>query len=187
MIRPLSATLVFSLAAGAAWAQSKAAMPAPGPKAKTATTMYMLSESGPGKVAGTIVPLSSGPDGVTFDIDLKGVAPGVHGFHLHENPSCENTIKNGKTVPGDAAGGHYDPEKTGIHAGPNGKGHLGDLPRLTAGQDGIIKKSVIAPRLSLADVEGRSLMLHAGGDNYKDEPKPLGGGGARMICGVVGK
>ena len=30
-----------------------------------------------------------------------------------------------------------------------------------------------------------ALMLHAGGDNYSDQPAPLGGGGARMACGVA--
>lgn len=29
-------------------------------------------------------------------------------------------------------------------------------------------------------------MVHEGGDNYSDDPKPLGGGGARVACGVVG-
>jgi Cu-Zn family superoxide dismutase len=28
-------------------------------------------------------------------------------------------------------------------------------------------------------------MIHAGGDNYSDHPKRLGGGGARIACGVV--
>jgi len=28
-------------------------------------------------------------------------------------------------------------------------------------------------------------MVHAGGDNYSDTPAALGGGGARMACGVV--
>ncbi|MBV8452160.1 MAG: superoxide dismutase, partial [Deltaproteobacteria bacterium] len=26
---------------------------------------------------------------------------------------------------------------------------------------------------------------HAGGDNYSDTPLPLGGGGARLACGVI--
>lgn len=29
-------------------------------------------------------------------------------------------------------------------------------------------------------------MVHAGGDNYADDPKPLGGGGARIACGSIG-
>jgi Cu-Zn family superoxide dismutase len=28
-------------------------------------------------------------------------------------------------------------------------------------------------------------MVHVGGDNYSDTPKPLGGGGGRLVCGVV--
>ena len=32
---------------------------------------------------------------------------------------------------------------------------------------------------------GRALMIHANGDNYSDIPKKLGGGGARVACGVV--
>jgi Cu-Zn family superoxide dismutase len=28
-------------------------------------------------------------------------------------------------------------------------------------------------------------MLHAGGDNYADQPAALGGGGGRMACGIV--
>jgi Cu-Zn family superoxide dismutase len=27
--------------------------------------------------------------------------------------------------------------------------------------------------------------IHAGGDNYSDQPKPLGGGGARIACGTL--
>ncbi|HCL5280518.1 TPA: superoxide dismutase family protein [Salmonella enterica] len=51
--------------------------------------------------------------------------PGVHGFHIHENPSCMPGMQNGKNVSVLMAGGHLDPEKTGKHLGPyNDKGHL---------------------------------------------------------------
>ena len=39
--------------------------------------------------------------------------------------------------------------------------------------------------LKLEDVAGRALVIHEGGDNYSDTPKPLGGGGVRMACGVI--
>jgi len=39
--------------------------------------------------------------------------------------------------------------------------------------------------MTLADIEGRALMIHAAGDNYSDTPAALGGGGARIVCGVV--
>jgi Cu-Zn family superoxide dismutase len=38
---------------------------------------------------------------------------------------------------------------------------------------------------TVADVKGRSIMIHSGGDNYSNQPAPLGGGGARIACGVV--
>jgi len=44
---------------------------------------------------------------------------------------------------------------------------------------------LVVPHLTVADVKGRSIMIHAGGDNYSDQPAPLGGGGARIACGVA--
>jgi Cu-Zn family superoxide dismutase len=35
------------------------------------------------------------------------------------------------------------------------------------------------------DLKGRSLMIHQDGDNFSDQPEPLGGGGPRVACGVV--
>lgn len=106
------------------------------------------------------------------------VKAGVHGFHVHENHSCANN--------GMAAGGHLDPQKTKHHYGPyNPNGHLGDLPAIYVNTDGTITTSVVAPRLKVKDILGHSLMVHNSGDNYADTPKPLGGGGARMVCGVI--
>lgn len=53
------------------------------------------------------------------------------------------------------------------------------------GDDGAATIPVLAPRLQVADIKGRALMVHAGGDNYSDVPKKLGGGGARIACGVI--
>ena len=45
---------------------------------------------------------------------------------------------------------------------------------------------VLAPKLkSLKEVKNRSLMIHIGGDNHHDVPNALGGGGARVACGVI--
>ncbi len=53
--------------------------------------------------------------------------------------------------------------------------------------EGRAQQPVLAPRLRrLAEIQGRSLMIHAGGDNHADHPAPLGGGGARVACGVIG-
>ena len=83
-----------------------------------------------------------------------------------------------------AAGGHYDPAGSKRHSAPWGDGHLGDLPALSVDANGNTSP-VLAPRLKMADLKGRALMIHAGGDNYADQPAPLGGGGVRWACGVI--
>lgn len=123
--------------------------------------------------------------GLVFTPDLKGLTPGLHGFHLHQNNSCAPAEKDGEMVSALAAGGHYDPRNTGKHGTPWGDGHSGDLPPLYVDAEGNANHPVLAPRLRNSDLPGRALMIHAGGDNHSDHPAPLGGGGARVACGVV--
>ena len=144
----------------------------------------LVDEKGVGADVGTITISESGY-GLVFTPALRGLPPGLHGFHVHENPSCEPKEKDGKMVAALAAGGHFDPAKTGKHDTPWGDGHLGDLPPLYVAADGTATQPVLGPRPKAADVAARSLMVHAGGDNHADHPAPLGGGGARVACGVV--
>jgi len=171
-----------SLLAAALVAGILAALPAFA--AGVVVQMNLVNDQGIGKSIGTVT-IAEGKDGLVFTPQLSDLAPGVHGFHVHQNPDCAAVMKDGKATPGLAAGGHYDPAATGKHEGPMGKGHLGDLPVLTVDADGKATTPVTAPRLKMTDVMGRSLMIHAGGDNYSDQPAPLGGGGARVACGVI--
>lgn len=124
------------------------------------------------------VSFSDSPYGLLIIPNLSHLPPGNHGFHLHQNPDCSNA--------GMSAGGHFDPAKTNTHQGPYGKGHLGDLPVLFVDETGTATTPLLAPRLKTTDINGLTLMVHAGGDNYSDNP-PLGGGGARLACGVITK
>lgn len=146
--------------------------------------VHAISADGVGKSIGVVIAVDT-QEGLVLTPDLAGLPPGEHGFHIHQNPSCEAAEKDGNTVAGLAAGGHYDPEGTGSHEGPKKEGHLGDLPVLVVGSDGKATKSVVAPRLTVEKIKGRALMVHAHGDNFSDTPKPLGGGGARIACGVI--
>jgi superoxide dismutase, Cu-Zn family len=146
-------------------------------------TMNKISEQGVDKEIGT-VSISETEYGVLFSPELEGLPPGLHGFHVHEKPSCQPGEKDGKTAAGMAAGGHYDPQSTGTHKGPYGEGHLGDLPALYVDENGKAQHPVLAPRLKLSDLQGRALMIHKGGDTYSDEPE-LGGGGGRVACGII--
>ncbi|MBI1396138.1 MAG: superoxide dismutase [Cu-Zn] SodC2 [Betaproteobacteria bacterium] len=160
------------------------ALPAFAAANELTVTMHRAEPDGIGAPIGTITAVDTAY-GVVFTPDLSGLAPGIHGFHLHTNPDCAPGERNGKAVPALAAGGHFDPAETGVHAGPWGSGHLGDLPALFVTADGVATHPVLAPRLSVADLAGHSLMVHAGGDNHSDHPASLGGGGARVACGVI--
>jgi Cu-Zn family superoxide dismutase len=144
----------------------------------------LVTEQGIGKNIGTVTATDS-QYGLILTPQLSDLSPGMHGFHVHQNADCNHAMKDGKHVAALAAGGHYDPLKIGKHEGPFGKGHLGDLPALYVGTDGKSTMPVVSPRLKVSDLKGRSLMIHAGSDNYSDYPEPLGGGGARVACGVI--
>lgn len=146
--------------------------------------MFELTKEGTGSKIGTIT-VKDAPTGTEFVPNLIGVKPGLHGFHVHETANCGPAEKDGQTVPGLAAKGHFDPTSTGVHAGPEGNGHLGDLPVLKADKEGKVLEPVVASRVRKSDLKGHSLIIHARGDNYSDVPEALGGGGARFACGVL--
>lgn len=139
----------------------------------------LLTAQGTGADAGTVT-LSDSAGGLNLVTNLRGLPPGEHGFHVHQNGDCGPKEKDGKPTPGEAAGEHYDPTGQGKHAGPDGMGHAGDLPRLIVAGDGTAAVSLTAPKLKLSDVRNRALIVHAERDDYAGKP-----GGARIACGVV--
>ena len=169
----IAAIVAAGAGAGAAYAASET------------VAMTEIDANGVGKTIGTLR-LSDIKAGLQITPRLAGLPAGGHGFHVHVNPDCRpGKGPDGEPAAGMAAGGHYDPANTGKHLGPLGEGHKGDLPALTVDASGKARKTLVAPHLTVADVKGRSIMIHAGGDNYSDLPAPLGGGGARIACGVA--
>jgi Cu-Zn family superoxide dismutase len=170
-----------------------AAAPALAFAAQVTAPIALATTTGPGVAVGSIT-FTDSPDGAKINVDLRGLPPGQHGFHVHQNADCRPTTPAPATtgaalaavVPAGAAGGHLDPDHTGMHMGPMAKGHLGDLPFLTVGADGTDHETLTAPRWTdVSGLKGHALVIHAGGDNYADQPKPLGGGGPRIACGVI--
>lgn len=165
--------------AAVALAVSGLAIAAPAP-----VVMNLVTATGIGASLGSVT-IEETPYGLVFTPSLSGLEPGVHGFHVHEKGSCAPDMKDGKPGAALAAGGHYDPDNSKVHGLPWGTGHKGDLPALIVDAKGKATVPVLAPRLKLADIKGRALMIHVGGDNHSDHPMPLGGGGARMACAVI--
>lgn len=140
--------------------------------------MNTVADNGQGQSIGTITFSKSQKCGVLVTPNLHNLTPGTHGFHIHQHPSCGDKAM--------AAGGHLDPKKTDAHDGPyQDKGHLGDLPVLVVDKDGNATLPAVAPRLTMNEIKGHAIMIHMGGDNYSDTPEKLGGGGARIACGVA--
>ena len=140
--------------------------------------MHGVEQMGTGKKFGLIT-ATDYKGGVLFTPSLKGfnASPSARGFHVHEGNSCDNF--------GNAALGHFDPKKTGKHLGPYADGHQGDIQTMVINKNGSATIPVFAPNLTLADIAGHTLIIHANGDNYSDTPNALGGGGDRIACGII--
>lgn len=175
MNRPCAVAIGFLLASCAPGADS-------GNSGHLSAQVKETVPNGEGKSIGRVSFYAS-PYGIIIEPDLRALERGPHALHLHEFGSCESGA-DGELAG--AAGDHYDPGSTEIHAGPYGNGHLGDLPNVFIEADGIARIPVLAPRLALDDLRNRALMIHSGVDRYDAHASHQHGkGGSRMYCGVI--
>jgi superoxide dismutase, Cu-Zn family len=121
-------------------------------------------------------------DKVVVTARVSGLAPGPHGFHVHEKGDCS-------AADGTSAGGHFNPLGK-PHGDPSSADHHGgDMPMLVADAAGnatlTAELDVITVGSGAADVVGRSVIVHKDADDFKTQP--TGNSGARVACGVIRK
>jgi Cu-Zn family superoxide dismutase len=125
--------------------------------------------------------------GVWVVARVKGLTPGLHGFHIHENGVCEPPAFL-------TAGGHFDPGPSGnSQPDANHPFHLGDLPNLVANEAGVAHLNAETSRvtlspgpLSIFDANGSAMIVHANPDQGITGPPGSGvSGGPRLACGVI--
>lgn len=134
-----------------------------------------------GNSAGGTVTFTESAGKVRMVANVSGLAPGAHGFHVHEKGDCS-------APDGTSAGGHFNPGKT-AHGDPH-KGHhhhAGDMPMLKADKSGKATMTMDMPGVTLADgpasLVGRAVIVHADPDDHMTQP--TGNSGARVACGVI--
>lgn len=133
-----------------------------------------------------IVTFTATEGGVKVVADITGLAPGKHGFHIHEFGDISDSDK------AMSSGGHFDPASTHQHALilPNhsvGGHHAGDMGNLVADGAGKAHLEVTLDGVTLMGpinrIVGRAVIVHAKPD---DGGQPTGNAGDRVGAGVIG-
>ena len=121
-------------------------------------------------------------DRVAIEAKVSGLAPGGHGFHIHEKGDCSSG-------DGMSAGGHFNP--TGKpHGNPSVPDHhTGDMPMLVADASGNASLSMELGAMTVGsgatDIVGKAVIVHKDPDDYTTQP--TGNSGARVACGLIAR
>uniref|UniRef100_P07505 Superoxide dismutase [Cu-Zn], chloroplastic n=3 Tax=Spinacia oleracea TaxID=3562 RepID=SODCP_SPIOL len=133
-----------------------------------------------------VVTLTQEDDGpTTVNVRISGLAPGKHGFHLHEFGDTTNGCMS--------TGPHFNPDKK-THGAPEDEvRHAGDLGNIVANTDGVAEATIVDNQIPLTgpnSVVGRALVVHELEDDLGKGGHELspttGNAGGRLACGVVG-
>jgi Cu-Zn family superoxide dismutase len=132
-------------------------------------------------VRGTVTFLQEDDNTIRITGTITGLAPGEHGFHVHEVGDCS-------APDASSAGPHFNPTGA-VHGGPDAamdQRHVGDLGNIQAGADSTaaidITDDVIAFE-GTNSIVGRALVVHETADDLATDPS--GNSGARLACGVI--
>lgn len=158
--------------------QQTATMNEPAAKAPTRAIATLHPTEG-NDVTG-VVTFTKVAGGIRVMADVRGLTPGLHGFHIHELGDCS-------APDGTSAGGHFNPEGVAHGAPVDSIRHVGDLGNLEADSTGQAHYEWTDSMLAFQgdhNIIGRGVIIHAGEDDLTSQP--TGAAGARVACGVIG-
>uniref|UniRef100_A0A4D6QIB3 Superoxide dismutase [Cu-Zn] n=1 Tax=Pohlia nutans TaxID=140635 RepID=A0A4D6QIB3_9BRYO len=133
-----------------------------------------------------VVTLLQEDDGPTkVSVKISGLAPGKHGFHLHQFGDTTNGCLS--------TGPHFNPEGKTHGAPEDSNRHAGDLGNVVAGDNGVVEVELSDSQIPLSgphSVVGRAFVIHELEDDLGKGGHELssttGNAGGRLACGVVG-
>jgi len=116
--------------------------------------------------------------GVKITAEVSGLAPGKHGFHIHEIGDCSSPDEG-------SVGGHLNPGNTQHGAPDSPTHHAGDLGNIEADAEGNASFQMTVDFITLSEVPhsilGKAVVVEADEDDFD----PSRSDGARLACGVI--
>ena len=139
-----------------------------------------LVTSTKGNTVSGVVTFEEVDKGVHVIVNLTGLTPGKHGFHIHEFGDISS-------VDGSSAGGHFNPTAMPHSMPMSDKRHAGDMGNIDADEKGSAHLDYIDPVMKLNgeySIIGHAVIIHAKEDDFNTQP--TGNAGARIGNGVIG-
>lgn len=177
------------LAAGCTPTSGPRALAEPPPDRGPTAVARLLDPQGRPLGSASFTPAGSGVEVV---VEVEGLTPGLHGFHVHERGECgPGPDATGTVIPFGAAGGHFDPGGARNHGRPGQaphEAHAGELPNIEVRADGRGSLRYLNAYLTAEPgrpntVIGRALVVHEKADDYRSNP--AGNSGGRILCGAI--
>jgi Cu-Zn family superoxide dismutase len=172
---PTLAVVGLVLSASLAYSQN----PAPASSGPITKAVAVLHPTQGSRVVGTVF-FTKVEDGIRVQAKVVGLAPGKHGFHIHEFGDCSSPDAK-------SAGGHFNPKMMDHGDRTSAKRHVGDLGNIEAGATGEADLDVVDHEISFhgaTSIIGRGLIVHEKADDLMTQP--TGNAGGRVACGVIG-
>ena len=144
----------------------------------TTTKNYIINSKSGTETQGTAKFVQTGKN-VEMDLNVYKLTPGIHAVHIHEKGDCSST-------DGSSAGGHWNPTNHDHGKFGSETFHMGDIGNLNADKEGTARllfktdKWCIGCKDETKNIVGKSLIIHAGRDDFKTQP--TGNAGGRVGC-----
>ncbi len=140
--------------------------------------VVMLQPASGSQAKGTVI-FNKTADGAKAVVDLEGLKPGKHGFHIHEKGDCSDP----KAA---SAGGHFNPEHKHHGGADTAERHAGDFGNIEADASGKAHAEVQLKGVKFDGADsiiGKAVIVHDKEDDLKTDPS--GNSGDRIACGVI--